>query len=137
LARNSIFAAPEMKKLFVIAPYQIDPNYAKKKDILTQVCIDLNIQIQIAEDSKTGNSLNAIETVKLIEACDFSIADLSYERPSCYYEIGYLQALNKRVYLISELNTKLHQVLNGESVLIYSDLGNYRKTIDRILENEL
>lgn len=62
--------------------------------------------------------------------------DLSFERPSCYYEVGYLQALNKTVHLICKSGTSMHQVLNRENLITYSDLDNYRLTIEKILNCE-
>ena len=63
--------------------------------------------------------------------------ELSFERPSCYYEVGYLQALiNKTVNLICKTGTSMHKVLNRENLMTYSDLDNYRLTIEKILNCE-
>lgn len=126
-----------MKSLFLIAPYYVDPFYVKKKSILDDLCKSFSIKLQIAEDLKTGNSLNAEDTIRLLKKSDFFIADLSFERPSCYYEVGYLQALNKKVNLISTANTSLHQLLRNDSLLTYSDLDSYKTLVENILKAEL
>ncbi|WP_143069919.1 nucleoside 2-deoxyribosyltransferase [Hymenobacter actinosclerus] len=122
-----------MKKVFIVAPYTIDSLYNKKKRIMEELCTKYNIEFVRAEDSLSARSLNAEETAILLQQCDFAIADLSYERPSCYYEVGYLQALQKKVYLICAKNTTIHQVLGRNNVVLYSNLGDYKATIENII----
>jgi nucleoside 2-deoxyribosyltransferase len=126
----------KMRKLFFIAPYHIDIDYNKKKAIITELCLSFNFKLQIAEDTKTGNSLSAKDTVILLNECCFAIADLSYERPSCYYEVGYLQGQNKNVYLICTSDTTIHQLLNKENLLKYSNIDSYKLIIESILMQE-
>jgi len=125
-----------MKDLFLVAPYQIDPLYSAKKSIITQLCKVHRFKLRIAENKKTGKSLSAENTITFLNGCNLAICDLSYERPSCYYEIGYLQALDKKVYLICNTNTFLHQVLFRNSVRRYSDLDTYKAIIKEIFEEE-
>ena len=125
-----------MKKAFFIAPYRIDLEYLAKKNIVANLCVSNNLEFLIAEDIQTGNSLNAKDTLKLLNECDFAIADLSFERPSCYYEVGYLQALNKTVHLICKSNTTVHQVLQVENLITYSNLDDYRLAIEKVLKAE-
>lgn len=70
----------------------------------------------------------------LIEA-DFIIADLSFERPSCYYELGFAQALNKVAYLLAKQYTLIHHVMNSQDILYYADLQEYQRHIENILKN--
>lgn len=137
MARTAIFDAFKMKTVFFVTPYLIDQEYALKKSILKDLCTKRNLKLLVAENEITGGSLDAFETVNLISECDFAIADLSYERPSCYYEVGFLQALEKKVYLICMLSTPIHQVLKKENLLIYSNLESYYFTIDKILKDEI
>ena len=43
-----------------------------------------------------------------IEASEFLIADVTYERPNVYYEIGHAHARSKRVILFRKKGTTLH-----------------------------
>ena len=54
----------------------------------------------------------------------FILADVSLERPSCYFELGLMRATNVPIYLIAAEATPIHQV--GDSgaadVAFYSSL---------------
>lgn len=65
---------------------------------------------------------------------DFAIADLSYERPSCYYEIGYLQGLFKPVYLIAKESSTIHLVKDHSLIQYYKSLDDYQELINNIME---
>lgn len=125
-----------MKNLFFISPYKVDSEYQFKKKVIKNACFKNNIHLLFAEDEKTGISLSAKETIKLLYECDFSIADLSFERPSCYYEIGFLQALKKDIYLISEIATPIHQVLIEGNFYTYGSLQEYESLVNDLLTLE-
>ena len=84
-----------MKKLFLITPYNIDSDFEIKKKIISEICQSNNIELYLAENELIHKSLDANETIELFKIMDYFIADISYQRPSCYFEIGYLQALKK------------------------------------------
>jgi nucleoside 2-deoxyribosyltransferase len=126
-----------MKNVFMISPYTIDFLYYKKKEAVDILSKKYDVNFIRAEDNTTGRSLNAEETAVLLHQCSYAIADLSYERPSCYYEVGYLQAIKKPVYLISATNVPLHQALGIGNVMLYDSLNDYEKTIENIIINIL
>ncbi len=62
----------------------------------------------------------------------FVFADLSYERPSCYYELGIAQALNKITFIVARQGTTIHQA-EGE-IHFYNNLIEYEKLVRQALE---
>ena len=48
------------------------------------------------------------KTFEHIKKAEIIIADLSYERPNCYFELGYAKALGKDVIIIARKGTKVH-----------------------------
>ena len=71
----------------------------------------------LAEDAHWLPSL-----LEEIRNADFVFADLSLERPSCYYELGVAEALGKPVYLIAESGTPIHQCASRSTVSFYCGL---------------
>lgn len=43
-----------------------------------------------------------------IKKAELIIADLSFERPNCYYELGYARAIGKNIISIASKNTQIH-----------------------------
>lgn len=121
-----------MKQLFLIAPYTIDADYIEKRQIVKEICEAYAIRFSTAEEYKTEDILSTEKTIAQFENIDFFIADLSFERPSCYYEVGYIQAIKKKTFLIAQKGTIIHQVI-GE-VLYYTNLNEYRVMIEKIFE---
>lgn len=117
-------------KLFLITPYSIDPDYENKRRIVEKILMGTNLELVLAEDKLNKGSLSAEKTIMLFKECDFFIADLSFERPSCYYELGYLQALDKEITIVARENSLIHQLLERNSIDYYSDLIDYKKLIE-------
>lgn len=108
------------EKVFIVMPIQgkktgsqedqrIFSEFTKRFETIEKVLQDFNcVAIRIDREYAIKNLAERIRTE--IEVAKFLIADLTDERPSCYYEVGYGEALKKPViYLASEfsvINTK-------------------------------
>ena len=120
-------------KLFYIAPHYLDSEFEKKIQILQKLSSKKGIEV--LKGIKVGkNKFDSEKTMELYQEADFFIADLSYQSPSCYYEVGYNQGLNRLVKLIALKGTIIHQV-KGE-VHFYSNLKEYEQLIKLLLERK-
>lgn len=125
-----------MKIFFLITPFKSDSLFELKKSVIKRLAEKYNFSLLMAneESLKTGQYVRS--SLEMIMQTDFVIADLSYERPSCYYELGYLQAMKKKVYLLAEQSTVIHQLLTPEQIIFYSNIKEYDDVINGIFCNE-
>jgi nucleoside 2-deoxyribosyltransferase len=120
---------------FMITPYATDPLFLQKKQIIEKISAHYKLEYNYAPINLSDSNIFDIDkTIKLLGNVDFVIADVSYERPSCYFEIGFVQALNKKVYLIATENSTLHQLLNRNEMKFYNNMIRYEELINSILD---
>lgn len=81
------------------------------------------------------------EIIRLIKTCTIVIADLTGERPNCYYEIGFAHALGRPVILSIKKGEKIHFDLVARQFLIWNNMRKLRSELElrikRILKKDL
>lgn len=108
----SAFGKKDVDKIFAEA---IKPVLNKRKIVLSRV------------DRVEHNDDIDDKIIQLIDQCDFSIADLTYARPSVYYEAGRVHGLNKPV--IFTARSDHFQPNKGD------EFGNFRIHFDLQMKN--
>jgi len=62
------------------------------------------------------------------------LADLSGERPSCYFELGFAEALSRPVRLVAVEGTPIHQSSYRELVRFYSTPKGLERAVTESLQ---
>jgi hypothetical protein len=120
-------------RIFVVAPYGSDPAFDAKHHIVAEAASSRSLSAVFGTHRRPLDEDDCQITVQLIRSADAIIADLSFERPSCYFEVGFAQALAKPVQLIALNNTPIHQVLGRDDVKYYSVIVEYQRLIVEIM----
>jgi hypothetical protein len=118
---------------YVIMPVSLDKNFSRKKELLEQIAQQAGLIPCLPIDKRVYPSFQLGTTLTVLRDSEFVLADLSFERPSCYYELGLTQALGKTVFLMAERGTVIHQVDGRDQIRFYTDLSEYQKLVSEIL----
>lgn len=120
-------------KIFIITPHYSDLEFKKKRELLLKIASNYNVEVLYG--SNRGFETDVDESIALLESADSVLADLSLERPSCYFEVGFAQSQNKLVHLIAKLGTEIHQVRSRNKVHFYKSLSDYEQLLNNFFSN--
>jgi len=120
-------------RFYVVMPVGSDPNHQWKVQIIEGVAKSINFEPHFPLAALTGRGPSTKDTMDAMAASDFVLADLSLERPSCYYELGLAQALGKRSVLVAEKGTTVHQTGDDSDLRYYASRDEYERVVVELL----
>ncbi|QDT43453.1 hypothetical protein Pan241w_35540 [Gimesia alba] len=123
-----------IRRIYVIMPVASDPTYLAKRSTIETTAADSGFDTLFPLDA--GFQFNLDQTLDDLRDCDLVVADVSNERPSCYYELGLVEASRKPVFVFAVVGTPVHQLANPESVIYYDDLNTLRDHLVKVLANK-
>src|ERR1700733_3914204 len=110
------------RRVHVIMPIGSDPHSQARKAAIARGSEQANFIAMFPEYEFHDPAFSLDDLKKELRAADLVIADLSLERPSCYYELGVAEALGKQVLLVAMNGTSIHQSSSRSLVRFYPDL---------------
>jgi nucleoside 2-deoxyribosyltransferase len=119
---------------YVIMPVGADQRFADKRSILQNVAEREGLTPYFPFDRTSNITFDRDTTLAVMKDSTLVLADLSMERPSCYFELGMAQALSKDVYLIAQQDTDIHQAHGRSLTHFYKDLASYEKVVSEVLK---
>lgn len=121
----------------IIMPIGADPNYQNKINAIEASASNLGISIRFPNYCQVNPHFDLKLTLQELELSNFILADLSQERPSCYYELGLAQAIGKKVHIIATEGTVIHQAYNRDQVHFYKNVKELQLLVRKIIILEL
>lgn len=116
---------------------RIDPTIPESEDIydVYKDCFDQFGIKAIRADDIEHEDVITDKIIEEIKASEFLLGDLTYERPSVYYEIGYAHSLGRRVIMYKRKGTHIHFDLAAYNCPEYSNMRELRTLLLKRLEN--
>jgi hypothetical protein len=109
--------------VYVIMPVGSDPGYAPRRAAIEAVVREAGLAPYFPTDGLDSQvSFDLDRTRRELRRARLVLADLTLERPSCYYEVGLAQALGRSVQLVAEAGTPIHQAYGREDTIFYPSL---------------
>jgi len=121
----------------VIMPMGSDEDASKKQHLIQQVARTRDLVVHLPKYDSSKPSFDIHRELEELKGSLFVIADLSLERPSCYYELGIAEALEKKIYLIARAGTTIHQTVNRKDIQYYRDMNHLQILIDNIIQHAI
>lgn len=118
-----------MKRICLVAPLESDKDSESKIQIARHHAFGTGIELFIPEQHAIFGVQQLNEFIATLKGTLGMIADLSFERPSVYYELGVAECLDMACVLIARSETPIHQSANRDDVILYRDLDEYESAI--------
>jgi nucleoside 2-deoxyribosyltransferase len=115
----------------IIAPINADAAFDEKMAIVDQAATRSGFVV--VRPSRIPEKFDLAGTLDLIRRADLIVADLSHARPSCYYELGLIEACGRQALLIAQHDTEIFQHSGASPVRFYRDLREYRLIFSEIM----
>jgi hypothetical protein len=122
-----------MRYFYVICPVGADSQFAEKRFILSRLGREHGIEPFFPLEAH--DRLSVASAIRDMRFAEFVMADLSLQRPSCYFELGMALGVGVDVFLVAADDTLIHQVGDGREILFYGDIDDYRLKVSQVLAN--
>lgn len=120
--------------VYVIMPVGSDPAYEHRRAAIERATTAVGLATLLPADRLHPDvPFDLVHARRDLRRARVVLADLTLERPSCYYEVGLAQALNRRVVLVAERGTQVHQAHDRDKVIFYDSLDDLSAKLTRVL----
>jgi nucleoside 2-deoxyribosyltransferase len=124
----------DTRYVHVIMPIGSDPFVPAKKMAIAKGVKQAGLEARFPDYLPDKPTFHLPDLIAEIRDADSIIADLSHERPSCYYELGIAEAIGKKVHLIAEAATPIHQSVARSLVHYYVNINDLARTVESALK---
>jgi type VI secretion system Hcp family effector len=114
----------------------MDPAHPELDDVcnaIKEICGQFGVRASRADDIEHDERITDL-ILSRIGSSEFTVADLTGERPNVYYEVGYAQAIGKRPILFRRQDTRIHFDLSVHNVRAYKNITQLKDLLAKRFE---
>jgi hypothetical protein len=110
-----------------------DPQLADIHQTIRDACLTLKLQPERVDDVEHTARISD-RIFESIRKAEVVIADLTHNRPNCFYEAGYAHGLGKTVIFTARQGTDLQFDIQDYPVIFYSNMVRLRELLTNRLQ---
>jgi nucleoside 2-deoxyribosyltransferase len=112
---------------------EVDHNY----EFVVKPCVEkIHYQIQRADEISHTRTITDV-IISAINHARFVIADLTEEKPNCYYEVGYAHSIGKPVVILAKEGTQRHFDLAAHKWNYWAEYRDLKPKLEKELQGVL
>jgi nucleoside 2-deoxyribosyltransferase len=119
----------------IIMPLGSDPGYRNKKAAIDRAVTKAGLTSAFPKYEPDDPRFKPADFRKQLQRAAIVLADLTGERPSCYFELGFAEALERPVRLFAQAGTAIHQTAYRRTVRYYANTDQLEDAIIQALSS--
>jgi hypothetical protein len=125
------------RPVHIIMPVWSDPRFKEKQVAIARGANAAGFPVRFPEYPAANPEFDANVYERQLRSSSAVLADLTGERPSCYFEIGFAEGMGRIIHIIAEVGTDIHQSAYRHRARYYSSLAELELLVFEILASEL
>lgn len=117
----------------VVMPVGSDPDFREKQAAMKRGIEAAGFIPRFPDYQLSNPTFEPQRFEEQLKSATVVLADLTDERPSCYFEIGFAEALERPIFLIAEQGTTIHQSAFRHAIQHYGTLADLQQVVFRLL----
>ena len=113
-------------KMFVIMPMHDKAVAESKISVINQMKTLHGWDVFLPRYDRQNPSFDLSNIIDEVADCAVVFADLTGERPSCYFELGVAETLSKPIVIAAEIETDIHQTSYRDKVNFFAGLDQFQ-----------
>lgn len=116
--------------LLYVGPRAVDPLSDLKLRICARISGLFEMQCVRPVYNPEMPNFNLPLEKERVKKARLALVDLSFERPSVYYELSMIEILKVPAVLVAASGTTIHQTSQREDVAFFKDLSDFEKIVE-------